>query len=71
LDRCWPAVIAHGAGAPLTVAIGGMLSIAGGVFFGVRWSSHRPVARDLIVAQQMTGGAPAQEITARVFQKGS
>ena len=63
--------IAHAAGAPLTVAIGGMLSIAGGVIFGVRWSSHRPVARDLIVAQQMTGGAPAQEITARVFQKGS
>jgi MFS family permease len=63
--------VAHGIGAPLTVAIGGMIGIAGGVTFGMRWSSHRPVARDLIVAQQMTGGTPAQEITARVFQKSS
>jgi MFS family permease len=63
--------IAHGIGAPLTVAIGGIISIAGGITFGLRWSSHRPVARELIVAQQMAGGAPAQEITARVFQKSS
>jgi MFS family permease len=61
--------IAHGIGASLTVAIGGIISIAGGITFGLRWSSHRPVARELIVAQQMAGGAPAQEITARVFQK--
>ena len=63
--------IAHEIGAPMTVAIGGMLSIIGGVIFGLRWSAHRPMARELIVAQQMTGGAPAQEMTARVFQKGS
>jgi len=63
--------VAHAIGAPLTVAMGGMVSIVGGIIFGLRWSSHRPMARDLIVAQQMTGGSPAQEITARVFQKGS
>ena len=61
--------LAHGMGAPLTVAIGGMISIAGGIIFGLRWSAHRPTARELIVAQQMAGGTPAQEITARVFQK--
>jgi len=61
--------VAHAMGAPLTVAMGGLISIIGGVIFGLRWSAHRPVARELIVAQQVTGGAPAQEITARVFQK--
>lgn len=63
--------VAHGIGAPLTVALGGLISIGGGVIFGMRWSAHRPVARELIVAQQMTGGTPAQEMTARVFQKDS
>jgi len=29
----------------------------------------RPAAREMIVAQQMAGGAPAQEMTARVFTK--
>jgi len=61
--------LAHGLGAPLTVSLGGILSICGGIIFGTRWSAHRPLARELIVAQQMTGGAPAQEMTARVFQK--
>jgi MFS family permease len=61
--------LAHAIGAPLTVALGGMLSIIGGIIFGWRWSAHRPVARELIVAQQMAGGTPAQEMTARVFQK--
>ena len=61
--------IAHAIGAPLTVSIGGAISICGGIIFGARWSSHRPLARELIVAQQMTGGAPAQEMTARVFSK--
>jgi threonine dehydrogenase-like Zn-dependent dehydrogenase len=63
--------LAHGLGAPLTVSIGGLISICGGIIFGLRWSAHRPLARELIVAQQMTGGAPAQEMTARVFSKTS
>lgn len=61
--------VAHGIGAPLTVALGGLISIVGGIAFGARWSAHRPMARELIVAQQVTGGAPAQEMTGRVFQK--
>lgn len=62
--------VAHAMGAPVTVALGGIVSIVGGIIFGLRWTSHRLIARELIVAQQMTGGAPAQEMTARVFQKG-
>ncbi len=61
--------LAHVLGAPLTVSIGGIISICGGIVFGLRWSAHRPLARELIVAQQMSGGTPAQEITARVFSK--
>src|SRR5947209_14799403 len=61
--------MAHAIGAPMTVALGGAISIIGGIFFATRLSALRPVARELIVAQQMSGGTPAQEITARVFSK--
>ena len=61
--------MAHAIGAPMTVAMGGAISIIGGIIFATRLSALRPVARELIVAQQMSGGAPAQEITARVFSK--
>jgi MFS transporter len=61
--------LAHNIGAPWTVAMGGLVSIAGAVLFGVRLPVHRPVAREMIVAQQMAGGAPAQEMTGRVFEK--
>src|SRR5436305_789365 len=61
--------MAHAIGAPMTVALGGAISIIGGIIFATRLSALRPVARELIVAQQMSGGAPAQEITARVFSK--
>jgi MFS family permease len=62
--------VAHNIGAPWTVAIGGMISIVGAVVFGVRLPVHRPVAHEMIVAQQMAGGSPAQEMTAPVFAKG-
>jgi MFS family permease len=61
--------VAHGIGAPITVAIGGAVSIVGGLLFAMRLPRLRPAARELIVAQQMEGGAPAQEMTARVFTK--
>jgi MFS family permease len=61
--------VAHGIGAPMTVAIGGAVSIVGGLLFAMKLPSLRPAARELIVAQQMEGGAPAQEMTARVFTK--
>jgi MFS family permease len=53
-------------GAPLTVAIGGLASVAGAIRFGTHLPKIRPEARRLILAQQMTGGEPAEEITARV-----
>jgi hypothetical protein len=52
------------------VAIGGIIGAAGGVIFGFKWPALRPAARQLVIAQQMTGGTPAQEMTARVFSKG-
>jgi len=61
--------LAHNLGAPWTVAIGGIISIAGAAVFGARLPVHRPVAREMIIAQQMAGGAPAQEMTGRVFEK--
>jgi len=61
--------VAHSIGAPWTVAMGGIIGVGGGIIFGLRWPALRPAARELVIAQQMTGGAPAQEITARVFSK--
>jgi MFS family permease len=62
--------LAHNLGAPWTVAIGGMIAIIGAAVFALRLPVHRPVAREMIIAQQMAGGSPAQEMTAPVFAKG-
>lgn len=61
--------LAHNLGAPWTVFIGGVVAIAGAGIFWTRLSSLRPSAREMIVAQQMSGGTPAQEMTAKVFTK--
>jgi MFS family permease len=53
-------------GAPLTVAIGGLASVAGAVWFGMHLPKIRLEARRLIMAQQMTGGEPASGVTAPV-----
>jgi hypothetical protein len=50
--------------------MGGIIAVAGAFVFGLRLPIHRPVAREMIVAQQMAGGSPAQEMTAPVFAKG-
>ena len=50
-------------GAPNTVAIGGAICIIGAIIFGLRLSALRPAARQIIVALQMTGGDPADEVT--------
>jgi MFS family permease len=50
-------------GAPNTVAIGGAICIAGAVVFGLRIPALRPEARQIIVALQMAGGDPADEVT--------
>jgi MFS family permease len=61
--------LAHNLGASWTVFIGGIAAIVGAGIFWLRLPSLRPVAREMIIAQQMSGGAPAEEMTARVFTK--
>jgi MFS family permease len=61
--------LAHTLGAPMTVGLGGVVAIVGAAVFGSKLPAIRPAAREMIVAQQMAGGAPAQEMTGRVFTK--
>ena len=61
--------VAHKLGAPWTVAIGGMVASVGASVFWLKLPALRPAAREMIVAQQVAGGAPAQEMTGRVFTK--
>ncbi|HUD63152.1 MAG TPA: MFS transporter [Candidatus Sulfotelmatobacter sp.] len=49
-------------GAPLTVALGGLASLAGAWWFGMQLPKIRAEARQLIVAQAMAGGEPAEEM---------
>ena len=50
-------------GAPLTVAGGGVISMLAAAIFWMWWPQIRVSARTLIVAQQMAGGDPPQEMT--------
>ena len=50
-------------GAPLTVAVGGLFSIAGAIWFGMHLPNMRGEARRLIIAQSYAGGDPPQEMT--------
>src|ERR1700761_5433862 len=61
--------LAHTLGPTWTVFAGDMAALCGAVIFWSRLSTLRPATREMIVAQQMSGGAPAQEMTDRVFQK--
>ena len=51
--------LAERLGAPLTVAIGGVASVAGACWFGVHLPKIRVEARRLIVAQAVAGGEPS------------
>ncbi len=55
----------------MTAGMGGIVAIVGAEVFALRLPVHRPVAREMIVAQQMAGGGPAQEMTTPVFSKGN
>ena len=57
--------VAHHIGAPWTVAVGGIACIAGAITFGMHLPNIRGQARELILAQAMTGGSPAEEMTGR------
>ena len=48
-------------GAPATVAIGGVICIAGGLLFGAGLPRLRGPARELIVAQQLSAGSPGDD----------
>ena len=55
--------IAQHVGAPLTIRLGGIVSLAGGVAFALAWPGMRGEARRLILAQSMAGGDPPEEMT--------
>jgi MFS family permease len=52
-------VLAHLLGAPMTVAIGGTVCIAGATVFGFHLPKIRAEGRELILAQMMSAGEPA------------
>jgi HAMP domain-containing protein len=52
----------------MTVGVYGVVAI-GALAFALQLPVHSPVAREMIVAHQIAGGAPAQEMTAPVFSK--
>ena len=56
-------------GARLTVAIGGLASLAGAWWFAVQLPKIRVEARQLIIAQAMAGGEPAEEMTGPVAEQ--
>jgi MFS family permease len=56
-------------GAPVTVAIGGLAAVAGAWWFGLQLPKIRVEARRLIVAQDMAGGEPAEEMTVPVAEE--
>src|SRR5579883_1579324 len=57
--------MAHPLGAPWTVALGGIACIAGAVLFGTHLPAIRREARELVLAQGMTAGTPAEGMTSR------
>lgn len=57
--------VANRLGAQLTVAIGGAVCVVGSGFFAARLPALRAEARQLVIAQGMAGGEPAEEMTIR------
>jgi hypothetical protein len=69
LLRALPFPHADQMGAPLTVTIGGFASVMGAWWFSVQLPKIRVEARQLIVAQAMAGGRPAEEMSAPVAEE--
>jgi MFS family permease len=63
--------IAKGLGAPYTVALGGAACIAGSAVFGSKWPGMRGELHQLILAQGMRSGEPAEEMTGQMDALGS
>jgi MFS family permease len=56
-------------GAPVTVTMGAVACLGGATLFGLQLPKIRVEARQLIIAQGMTAGAPPEEMTARVVDE--
>ncbi len=65
LGALFAGVVADRAGAPLTVAIGGAVCLVGAWIFSYQLPKLRAEARELIIAQGMAGGEPAEQMNAR------
>ncbi len=65
LGALWAGGAANKLGAPITVAIGGVICLIGSAVFAQRLPGLRGEARQLIVAQGMAGGEPAEQMTTR------
>jgi len=57
--------VAHRLGAPWTVALGGIACVASAALFWMHLPAIRQEARELILAQEMSAGTPADGVTAR------
>src|SRR5215471_15045770 len=55
-------------GAPISVIVGAVAALGGAAIFGLRLPKMRGEARRLIIAQQMVGGEPVQEMSARAVE---
>ncbi|MBV8475279.1 MAG: MFS transporter, partial [Acidobacteria bacterium] len=54
-------------GAPVTISIGGIISVGAALLFALRLPAIRVEARQLILAQAMAGGEPPEEMTTRMM----
>lgn len=59
--------LADRVGAPLAVATGGMASIVGAIVFGTQLANMRAEARQLILAQAISGGERSPQIPTRIL----
>jgi MFS family permease len=60
--------LAQRIGAPHTLMLGGAVTIIGAILFARNLPKIRVEARELILAQGMAGGEPAQEMTTRIVE---
>lgn len=60
--------LAERIGAPHTLALGGFVAIIGAIFFARNLPKIRIEAQELIIAQGMAGGEPAQEMTTPIVE---
>jgi MFS family permease len=65
LGAFFAGALAEHLGAPTTVAIGGIASVAGSAIFAARLPGWRTEVQQLFIAQGLAGGDPAQEMTVR------